>query len=383
MKEESRDFEQDDTPITKQEFFGALNALEGRLVAKIGEIRGGDITPGSLTPTERNDSSDGREAKPKGRPKWFSSSSTHVEKDRDKQRNGETEKSAELERQLGELQEIHQKTLQESAKAVDDKEREIGIQKEQICQLKNEKRELAEQKLQLEEESKAREQELLSTIKRTEEAYKKQEGETQKERAAKEEANKQVDRLQREWEQAKEQIQNLRRDLEGVRSLRDRIWPSFLREVEGLAPFVEEWSNELVAERPDKDLIFMFANIFTWSCAFAIEKDGEGDDSIELTATTSLWNFSRTLLRWLYAHGKTNDEAFLIISKLSEAVNNVMQGGRYMTEVPTLDSPFSSKNMDYSADGSSVGSVAAIVAWGIRSTSSNICKKKSIVKLTN
>ena len=168
-----------------------------------------------------------------------------------------------------------------------------------------------------------------------------------------------------------------------MRSLRDRIWPSFLREVEGLAPFVEEWSNELVAERPDKDLIFMFANIFTWSCAFAIEKDGEGDDSMELTATTSLWNFSRTLLRWLYAHGKTNDEAFLIISKLSEAVNNVMQGGRYMTEVPTLDSPFSSKNMDYSADGSSVGSVEAIVAWGIRSTSSNICKKKSIVKLTN
>ena len=374
------DFEQDDTPITKQEFFGALNALEERLSAKISEIGGGDMAVGSTAPTVRNDSSDEREMKSKGGSRWYHfGSNAHVEKDRDKQKNAETEELAELKSKLEELQ----KTLQESVKALDEKERNIGILKEQICRLENEKRELADQKLQIEGEYKAREQKLLSTIERTKEACEKQEEETQKERAAKEEANKQVDRLQREWEQAKEQIQNLRRDLEGVKSLRDRIWPSFLREIEGLAPFAEEWSNELVAERQDKDLIFMFANIFTWSCAFAIEKDGEGDDSTELTATTALWNFSRALLRWLYAHGKTSEEAFLIISKLSEAVNSVMQGGRYMTEVPTLDSPFSSKNMDYSADGSSVGSVEAIVAWGIRSTSRNICKKKSIVKLTN
>lgn len=376
---ESRDVEQDDAPITKQDIFDALNALEERLVAKISEIGGGDIALGSTAPTVGNDSSGGREAKPKGGLLSLFNSSTHIEKDRDKQRNVETEELAELKRQLGELQE----KLQESAKAVDEKEREIGIKEKEICQLENEKRELADQKSKSEEESEAREQELRSTIKRTEEVYKKQEEETKKERAAKEEANKQVDRLKGELEQSKEQIQNLRRNLEEIKFLQDRICPSFLRDTEGLATFIEEWGKELVAERPNKDLIFMFANIFTWSCAFAIEKDGGGDDIMELTATTALWNFSRALLRWLYAHGKTSEEAFLIISKLSEAVNNIMQGGRYMTEVPTLDSPYSSKNMDYSADGSSVGSVAAIVAWGIRSTSSNICKKKSIVKLTN
>ncbi len=384
---ESENFEQDDTLITKRDFFDALNELEERLVKSIREIGERNIATESSTQSERSNHSDGQKLQPKKSPTKGLRSGllnliTPSEKEKDGQRNGGIKEPAALEETEKEIKRLKE-NLQGSAKAVDERDQKIQQLEEKNRQLENEKGELTAQKSKSEEESEAREQELRSTIKRIEEAYKKQEEETEKERAAKEEANKHVDRLKGELEQSKEQIQNLRRNLEEIKFLQDRICPSFLRDTEGLATFIEEWGKELVAERPNKDLIFMFANIFTWSCAFAIEKDGGGDDIMELTATTALWNFSRALLRWLYAHGKTSEEAFLIISKLSEAVNNIMQGGRYMTEVPTLDSPYSSKNMDYSADGSSVGSVAAIVAWGIRSTSSNICKKKSIVKLTN
>lgn len=199
--------------------------------------------------------------------------------------------------------------------------------------------------------------------------------------SGKEEERKRVDHLGEELAKAQAERDSAEDRMERYQNFLQRIWPEAIR-VEELEEFKAEWEAEILAASPNEDLLFMFANIFTWSSAYSIEESGKGDDATELTAITGLFNFSKALFRWLTNHGYDYEHAFRIFVSLAEKINARMSGGKYRIEVPTLDSPYSSKSMT-TLSPSSLGSVEAVEAWGIQSTTSNTYKRKSFVKLTD
>lgn len=181
-------------------------------------------------------------------------------------------------------------------------------------------------------------------------------------------------------QQQAEQLEKLRTNIASAEKLMARLWPPCL-DIPALQPFSELWKRELQTAAPSPSLLFMFANIFTWSCATAASNKDDSDNSIEVMATTGLYNFSRFLLEWLYAHGETADAAFGILCALADKLNDELANAGYEIEVPMLDSPFSSKSMSASSAGRASGCVAAVCAWSIKSSNSAIYKKKSIVTL--
>ncbi len=151
------------------------------------------------------------------------------------------------------------------------------------------------------------------------------------------------------------------------KKLEQRIWPECIR-VKVLEPFREEWTKEIQSSEPDRTLMLMFAYIFAWSSACDVVATGDSVDSTtDATMKSSLFNFSKTLFRWLMNHGRNCQEAHAIFTDLAENLNAKMDGSKCRIEVPSLGSFFASRSMIPSRSGSSTGYVEAVEAWAVRS----------------
>ncbi len=178
----------------------------------------------------------------------------------------------------------------------------------------------------------------------------------------------------------------LESELSLLHTLREKMWPSFLR-IPAMSRFNKEWQRALESDHADPVLLSMFANLFAWNTAHVLAISEEHNNTQLLQDEISaLHAFSRFLFAWFRANQSCPaDEVCDIADQLAQTINQILENTRagYLinTDVVALDDSYSARFMSPSPRSPQTGRVKEIHSWCIQDDEQSTCLRKATVLL--